>query len=436
MTLLRKLQLATRLILFIAFLPLTAPVSFTFIVYSYLSSWILYFVYLHRPSGNIVLPIYPHRTLRVGLTSLEYLWDIVTNPGWGVFADYLYNLINGQGPIVYRVEKDKLYNSPNGKRLDIYFSESTLAGAQTLSPVLIFVQGPMWRTSSKATALLVARLLAQHNYTVVVPDITLFPEGNITDMVKDVQSCIHWVHRNIRYHGGDPSQVYIVGAGAGSHIAALTIIHDALRHSLKLGGQEQASAIAVNKSVPRNENSKPIERGRKRRLLVPPWDQSKPTAHPRVQGMVLFSGVYDLNEHLDYLCNKGLEEIHAMVPAMGGDPDYFSDFSPKLLLEKYLSLLEDNPTLKNLLPPRWLLIHGDHDAMTPFSSTIRMHAILKQANLPYTDVKLYPMHRHMVPQYLMISPTHPVSQRILQDLDAVFRHPSQSEQVQKKDLKS
>jgi acetyl esterase/lipase len=64
-------------------------------------------------------------------------------------------------------------------------------------------------------AQLATRLNAE-GYHVVIPDYTKYPKGTLESMCRDVKAALTWTLLNIRFYGGDPNNVMIMGHDAGS----------------------------------------------------------------------------------------------------------------------------------------------------------------------------------------------------------------------------
>ncbi|XP_068642178.1 probable isoprenylcysteine alpha-carbonyl methylesterase ICMEL2 isoform X3 [Aristolochia californica] len=87
-------------------------------------------------------------------------------------------------------------------RLDLYLP----ANLDEPKPVVAFITGGAWIIGN-------------------------FPQGTISDMVKDVSSGISFVCNNIAEFGGDPNRIYLIGQSAGAHIAACTLLDQAFKES-------------------------------------------------------------------------------------------------------------------------------------------------------------------------------------------------------------
>lgn len=72
------------------------------------------------------------------------------------------------------------------------------------SPVLVFVYGGGWISGDKRMYALWGQQFSDLGYTVVVPNYTLFPAGDVGMMLADLFNCLLWIQRNIPTYGGDP----------------------------------------------------------------------------------------------------------------------------------------------------------------------------------------------------------------------------------------
>ena len=54
-------------------------------------------------------------------------------------------------------------------------------------------------------------------------------QGSILDMMRDCNTGIRWILNHTHFHGGDPSQVYLVGQSCGAQLAAITMITQVMR---------------------------------------------------------------------------------------------------------------------------------------------------------------------------------------------------------------
>ncbi|EOY20499.1 Alpha/beta-Hydrolases superfamily protein [Theobroma cacao] len=73
--------------------------------------------------------------------------------------------------------------------------------------------------------------LAERDIIVACVDYRNFPQGTISDMVKDVSQGISFVCNIIGEYGGDPNRIYLMGQSAGAHVSACVLLEQAIRES-------------------------------------------------------------------------------------------------------------------------------------------------------------------------------------------------------------
>lgn len=94
---------------------------------------------------------------------------------------------------------------------------------------MAFVTGGAWIIGYKAWGALLGRRLSERGIIVACIDYRNFPQGTISDMVEDASQGISFVCNNIASFGGDPNRIYLVGQSAGAHIAACTLLDQAIK---------------------------------------------------------------------------------------------------------------------------------------------------------------------------------------------------------------
>ncbi|KAF9116201.1 hypothetical protein BGX27_004308 [Mortierella sp. AM989] len=294
---------------------------------------------------------------------------------------------------------DVIYNQKRPtKKLDIYIPNVTLdentylyqgkndlhrPRKNALQPVIVFIYGGAWSSGSKLIYTLVGARLRSMGYLVMIPDYSIFPAGKTREMEQDVKMAIQWTYKNCRDFGGDPQQLYLMGHSAGAHLCALTVLDDSIqRVPTSLFGSSR-SAIS----------SSPILTT----LLDESIDRDKNDMLPRLRGMILCSGVYDIGEHYKHETSRGVEQISAMGRVMGNSEETFRLYSPTNILQELLQVstrIDRNyPTesqtrhqnllrhLKSLLPIETLMIHGDKDQTVPWKSSSEFYMELKTLQL-------------------------------------------------------
>ena len=119
--------------------------------------------------------------------------------------------------------------SPDGLRkrhlLDLYLPQQSacnLPGGRG-RPVCLFLCGGAWIIGYKMWSCLLTRGLSVFGIICVVPDYRNFPQGDIEDMMEDLETALRWTRANISSYGGDPDNIVLAGQSAGAHIACCSL---------------------------------------------------------------------------------------------------------------------------------------------------------------------------------------------------------------------
>ncbi|KAK3845956.1 MAG: Alpha/Beta hydrolase protein [Linnemannia gamsii] len=252
-----------------------------------------------------------------------------------------------------------------------------------LKPVVVFIYGGAWSAGSRWTYTLIGARLRSMGYVVFLPDYSIHPQGFIAEMEQDVKMAVQWTHNNCRSYGGDPQQLFFMGHSAGAHLCALAVLNDSIRRIPTSLLGSSPSAITAS----------PILKA----LLTERKDDRHSGVMPRIRGMILCSGVFDIGEHYRHESMRGVEEISAMARVMGSSEATFRQNSPTIILQELLQVstgIDPNyPTesqtrhqhllrhLKSLLPIETIVIHGDKDLTVPWKSSSEFYMELKTLQL-------------------------------------------------------
>ncbi|CAG8655681.1 1358_t:CDS:2, partial [Funneliformis caledonium] len=370
-----------------------------------------YLAQTDAPQSQLKVPLNPKRVYKVTSYLLTCLYENLTGSFIPSILQYGWHKLSSERKRT-SVRKNIRYGPRPRNRLDIYvpdrvltrnnnrnndnMGQPALSSNSTPNPnqqqndtaVIIFI-GTSWNSGNRATCMPVAQSLQSQGYIVIVPDLTLYPNGRIAEMVADVQQCIYWTHTHISSFRGDPSQIYLMGHDAGSLLSALTVIHD---------------ACATLNVLPSNNTN----------VNIPVWDNVRRTGLPRVQGLILFSGVYDITYYYAYLYQKGLEQVHALPRVMGNRPDAFLQCSPTYLLSHALERVQNHDQLKALLPRKVVLFHGEQqDTFNPSITAFKF--LLESAGIPSVQHKIKNV-KYISPKFDLIVPTKPLCVELLKDI--------------------
>ncbi|CAI9109986.1 OLC1v1009936C1 [Oldenlandia corymbosa var. corymbosa] len=212
------------------------------------------------------------------------------------------------------VRRSVVYGEQPRNRLDLYLPPS-LDGPK---PVVIFVTGGAWIIGYKAWGSFLGLQLAERDIIVACLDYRNFPQGTISDMVKDVSQGISFVCNYISEVGGDPNRIYLMGQSAGAHISACALVEQAIKES-------KGESVS--------------------------WSISQ------IKAYFGLSGGYNLINLVDHFHARGLYRS-IFLSIMEGEQS-LKQFSPEILVQGLSS-----QNLASLLPPV-ILFHGTLDSSIP-----------------------------------------------------------------------
>ncbi|MCD9559311.1 putative isoprenylcysteine alpha-carbonyl methylesterase icmel1 [Datura stramonium] len=280
----------------------------------------------HRPSTTVVVP---SSFETIPFFSLKWLQYLRVGYRWITMflalGCYAFLLIPGFIQVGYhyfsssQVLRDIVYGDQPRNRLDLYLPKNNNGP----KPVVAFVTGGAWIIGNKAWGSLLGQQLSERDIIVACIDYRNFPQGTISDMVKDVSQGISFVCNNIAEYGGDPSRIYLMGQSAGAHIAACALL-------------EQATKEASEK-----------ERDS--------WSVSQ------IKAYFGLSGGYNLFDLVDHFHSRGLYRS-IFLSIMEGDQG-LEQYSPEVMVQ--------DPNIRSavsLLPPT-ILFHGTSDYSIPCYSS-------------------------------------------------------------------
>jgi len=266
------------------------------------------------------------------------------------------------------VHRSIIYGEEPRNRLDLYIPENM----DEPKPVVAFITGGAWIIGYKAWGALLGQELVERNVIVACIDYRNFPQGTISDMVKDASQGISFVCNNIAEYGGDPNRIYLVGQSAGAHIAACALVDQAIK-----------------------------EAGTERTGLT--WSVSQ------IKAFVGISGGYNLLTLVDHFHKRGLYSS-IFLSVMEGEHS-LARFSPEILV--------GNPSFRqadSLLPPIFLL-HGTGDYSIPSEASTNFAGVLRSMGVQ-AEVRLYEGKTHT--DLFLQDPLRGGKDKLLQDILSVI----------------
>jgi arylformamidase len=162
------------------------------------------------------------------------------------FADHFahWKTASAQARAALKPLLDVSYGDGLNETLDIFPSDKPNA------PVVIFIHGGYWRALDKSDHSFVAPTLRDMGACVVVVNYALCPGTpeqavTIPDIAQQMAQATAWVWRHIAVHGGDRSNITVIGHSAGGHLAAMLLACD----WKKLGRDLPAAMVRKSMSI-------------------------------------------------------------------------------------------------------------------------------------------------------------------------------------------
>ncbi|KAI4881521.1 hypothetical protein NFI96_033563, partial [Prochilodus magdalenae] len=233
-----------------------------------------------------------------------------------------------------------------GNKLDLYHSPSMDQLDSRLIPVVVFVYGGAWGSGERSTYCLLALQMAKElNASVVCPDYSIYPKGNVLNMVQDICDSLIWVRENGHSFNLDKDNIVLIGHSAGAHLCALAALFLV----------EGVGELSIEESQQReiaNSIKGIIGRGITLLFLLESC----------------LSGVYNIMDHYQHEKMRAVEYVSSMHKAMEG-VENFDYYSPTVLLPRL------NKKQLKRVPPVGLL-HGTSDIIVPVESSVKFSEVL------------------------------------------------------------
>lgn len=120
-----------------------------------------------------------------------------------------------------RVAEGLAYGDHPRQKLDIYAPVNSAAQGGKAAPVLVFFYGGSWDSGRRQDYGFVGHAFAARGFVTVIADYRLVPEVRYPAFVEDSAAVVHWTHRHIVAHGGDPDALVVAGHSAGAYNALM-----------------------------------------------------------------------------------------------------------------------------------------------------------------------------------------------------------------------
>ncbi|PKA48962.1 Isoprenylcysteine alpha-carbonyl methylesterase ICME [Apostasia shenzhenica] len=242
-----------------------------------------------------------------------------------------------------QVRRSIVYGDQPRNRLDLYLPTCM----NDPKPVVAFVTGGAWIIGYKAWGTLLGWRLAERGIIVACIDYRNFPQGTISDMVKDASQGISFVCNNIANYGGDPNRIFLMGQSAGAHIAACALLHQVVKEC----GEGDSITWSVS----------------------------------QINAYFGLSGGYNMLSLVDHFHKRGLYRS-IFLSIMEGEHSLVC-FSPEVIVRD-LSAKHNVPVL-----PQIILYHGTNDNSIPSDASINFAEALQSIGVQ-AKVVLYEGKTH------------------------------------------
>lgn len=207
-------------------------------------------------------------------------------------------------------------------------------------PTLVFIHGGGWVSGAKEDAVLWLVPWLEAGWSAVNVEYRLARRAPAPAAVEDVRCAMRWVARYAQDHGFDPARIVVSGDSAGGHLALATAM---LPPS---AGFDRGCTV-------------PYPEGTNSWASLPEW-----TVRPAA--VVSWYGITDV---VDMLAGPGGRGY--AVEWLGSNPN-------RDALARTLSPLVH---ARAGVPPV-ITVHGDADAVVPYSHGVRLHEALTRAGIP------------------------------------------------------
>ncbi|XP_008457188.2 isoprenylcysteine alpha-carbonyl methylesterase ICME-like isoform X2 [Cucumis melo] len=199
--------------------------------------------------------------------------------------------------------------------------------------------GDQPRNSNKAHGYLLGSQLSERDIIVACLDYRNFPQGTMSDMIKDVSEGISFVFNNIAEYGGDINRIYLMGQSAGAHITACALVEQAIKEA---GGEKVSWCVS------------------------------------RIKAYFGLSGGYNLINLKDHFHSRGLHRS-IFLSIMEGE-ESLQRFSPEVMVQD--PKIEDAVSLL----PHFILFHGTADYSIPLDSCKSFAEVLERIGVKVETV--------------------------------------------------
>jgi|SRR5262252_3773333 len=236
----------------------------------------------------------------------------------------------------YHVETNIVYHTANNyqSKLDVY----TPADGKGPTPVVVVIHGGGWIEGTKEERALEIMPYLQMGFAAVNVEYRLGRVSRAPAAVEDCRCALHWVFTHAKPYNFDPERVVLQGGSAGGHLALTTGMLTSAAgfdHECRGPGEDWSTAIGTSDD-------------------------------PRVAAIVNWFGIADVVDELHGPNAKAYAVIWV------GDQPNADEIAKRVSPINYVT--SNTPPI--------ITIHGDKDALVPYSQSVRLHKALDAAKVP------------------------------------------------------
>ncbi|MEE8334719.1 MAG: alpha/beta hydrolase [Alphaproteobacteria bacterium] len=135
-------------------------------------------------------------------------------------------------------------------RLDVPYGDTPeeildiFPATQPGSPVVYFIHGGYWRSSSQRHLDLYAATFVPAGAAYVSVNYALAPGATIDEIVRQCRAGLEWVWRNASDFNGDPDRIHVNGRSAGGHLTGMMLATDWASRGLPADTLKGATAVS------------------------------------------------------------------------------------------------------------------------------------------------------------------------------------------------
>jgi len=250
-----------------------------------------------------------------------------------------------------KVIHDLVYSDAGGvpRLADIFLPQ----GVNRPVPVILWVHGGGWRFGDRKLAPDLSRWFAERGFAMVSFDYRLSDEVKFPDPVVDVNTAVRWVRSIAEEYALDPEAIGLWGSSAGGHLSACASLADG-----QFTGDEHLDFSSEVHAVVDGYGPTDFSLIDQDRIAVPPKVPDAET--------VLVRNVLPASDP------ESFESRHLGVPVAAGSTE----------------VARANPaTYVHADAPPFLILHGESDALVPWTQSQLLYDALADAGNEVTLVK-------------------------------------------------